>query len=224
LYGALHLSAKGSSEADSMWIARPGLSQCSRMARRAAQLEAEALVQAKPQPSASVPWAVMQNHRVSRHALTRRVHMDVAIGSTPPRRMVIGLYGNAVPKTAFNFHSLCIGSGGRGYKGTTFHRVIPGFMAQGGGAADSALGGTFADESFELLHADIGTLSMANYGKDTNLAQFFITFGAMKHLDGKHVVFGAVLEGLDVLTAIERSGSRSGTPSVPITITDCVAI
>ena len=128
---------------------------------------------------------------------THRVFFDVAIGDSDSGRLVLGLHGDVVPKTVENFVALVLGTARGGYKGTALHRIMPGFMAQGGDftrgdgtGGDSIWGGTFDDENFELAHEEAGTLSMANYGKNTNKAQFFITFKPTPHLDGKHVVFG----------------------------------
>ena len=105
---------------------------------------------------------------------------------------------------------------------------MPKFMIQGGDftrgdgtGGDSLAGGTFADENFKLRHSHAGTLSMANYGKDTNKAQFFITTVPTPHLDGKHVVFGRVVRGMDVVRKVEAVGSRSGKPSALVRIDDC---
>lgn len=167
--------------------------------------------------------------------ITQKVFFDLEIDGEDAGRIIFGLYGNAAPRTVANFVSLSDGSAGyaRGgepmtYKGTQFHRVIAKFMAQGGdftrgdgSGGESIYGRTFEDESFELKHSKPYQLSMANSGPDTNGSQFFITFDEMPHLDGKHVVFGEVIDGWKVVKDLERCGTKTGEPKKSPTIKDC---
>ncbi|KAK2947786.1 putative Peptidyl-prolyl cis-trans isomerase B [Blattamonas nauphoetae] len=146
-----------------------------------------------------------------------RVYMDISIGGQPAGRLVFQLYSDKLPKTCENFRCLCTGEKGFGYANSSFHRVIRGFMAQGGDftrgngtGGKSIYGDRFADEGFPVKHTKRGQLSMANAGPNTNGSQFFITFVQTPHLDGKHMVFGELVEGMNVLDAIEKNPTQPG--------------
>ena len=166
-------------------------------------------------------------------AITSRAYFDIAIDGKDQGRIVLGLHGNVVPKTVQNFEALCRGDTldkhnnnmPLRYEGSTFHRIIPSFMIQGGdftrhdGTGGQSIYGTkFADENFQLKHAGVGILSMANAGRHTNGSQFFITTAPTPHLNGRHVVFGVVLEGWEVVKAVEACGSSSGAPQKRVVI------
>ncbi|ETW76058.1 hypothetical protein HETIRDRAFT_481579 [Heterobasidion irregulare TC 32-1] len=153
------------------------------------------------------------------------VYFDIAINDAPAGRITFKLYDDVVPKTAKNFRELATGQHGYGYQGSSFHRIIPNFMLQGGDftkhngtGGKSIYGEKFADENFQLKHTKPGILSMANAGKNTNGSQFFITTVVTNWLDGAHVVFGEVLEGFELVKKIEGLGSQSGSPKAKVTI------
>merc|ERR1711935_139419 len=166
--------------------------------------------------------------------VTQKVFFDVEIDGKAAGRIIFGLFGDDVPKTAANFAHLCEGdkgttSGGKPlhFKGSPFHRIIPGFMAQGGDitqgngmGGESIYGNKFADENFKLKHTKPYLLSMANAGPNTNGSQFFIASEKTSWLDGTHTVFGEVLEGKDVVKALEAVGSQSGKTNKPASISD----
>merc|ERR1711957_608529 len=149
--------------------------------------------------------------------ITEQVFFDVSVGGEKAGRIVMGLYGKQVPDTVENFRCLCTGEKGEGkqgkplhFKGSSFHRIIPGFMCQGG---DFTAGdGTGGESIFGEKFAD----------ENTNGSQFFITVKTTPHLDGKHVVFGEVVEGYDtVVKKLEKLGSSAGSPEKPVVIDDC---
>ncbi|GMF25310.1 unnamed protein product [Phytophthora lilii] len=177
--------------------------------------------QARPHPSDKMP--------------NPQVFFDMTVGGAPTGRITFELFADKVPKTAENFRALCTGEKGVGrsgkplhYKGSSFHRVIPNFMCQGGDftrgngtGGESIYGEKFPDENFLLKHKGEGILSMANAGPNTNGSQFFICTVETSWLDGKHVVFGRVVDGMDVVKAIEAVGSQSGQTKKPVVVANC---
>jgi len=168
--------------------------------------------------------------------VTTRCFFDIAINGKRTGRIVFGLFGAHVPKTVENFRALCTGEEGVSaisgkpltYKGNCFHRIVKGLALQGGDftlqngqGGESVYGLTFEDEAFGIPHDAPGTLSMANRGPNTNGSQFIITKVPTPGLDGKHVVFGRVIEGMDVLDACDAVGTEGGGPLGQVSIIDC---
>ncbi|XP_026194563.1 peptidyl-prolyl cis-trans isomerase FKBP62 [Cyclospora cayetanensis] len=165
-----------------------------------------------------------------------RVFMDIRVGDKPVKRVAIALYQDTVPRTAENFRALCVGEAEKGadgsaltFKNSAFHLIIKGLMMQGGDingkGGESIYGEKFNDEAFVDKHLHRGQLSMANTGPNTNSSQFFIIFGSAPHLDGKHVVFGEIVEGLELLDQVEEVPTDGADkPEVPVVIEDCGAL
>ncbi|MFJ3660250.1 peptidylprolyl isomerase [Streptomyces sp. NPDC090119] len=157
--------------------------------------------------------------------MSDNVYFDITINDEPAGRIVFRLFDDVVPKTAKNFRELATGEHGFGYAGSPFHRVIPQFMLQGGDFTNgngtggkSIYGEKFADENFNLRHDRPYLLSMANAGPNTNGSQFFVTTVVTPWLDGKHVVFGEVVEGQEIVDRVEGLGSGSGAPKAKVAV------
>ena len=202
---------------------------------RAAKVKAweagEKIKEKHPERADLDAWMAKQCAKTKSQALAVRgnpkVFFDVTMDGEAAGRIVMQLRKDIVPKTADNFRQLCPGEPGYGYKGCPFHRVIPGFMCQGGDFTNqngtggkSIYGEKFADENFDLVHGGFGTLSMANAGPNTNGSQFFICLDDTPWLNGKHVVFGKVVSGAETIRAMAAVGSQSGATSQPVRIVD----
>ncbi|XP_072050635.1 uncharacterized protein [Amphiura filiformis] len=157
-----------------------------------------------------------------------RCFFEVSANGKPMGKITFELHKDVVPHTAENFRALCTKEKGFGYEGSAFHRIIPGFMCQGGDftrgdgtGGKSIYGNKFKDENFKLKHDKPGLLSMANAGPNTNGSQFFITVAQTPWLDGAHVVFGKVVSGMDVVKEMEKNGTQGGNTRQKIVIDKC---
>ena len=164
-----------------------------------------------------------------------KVYLNIKAGPKDLGQIIIKLFTNNVPKTCENFRILCSGERGYtrtgkklSYKDSPFHRIIPGFMIQGGDIENgdgtgkmSIHGESFEDESFLIQHNKPGIVSMANSGPDSNGCQFFIITNPQPHLDRKHVAFGQVIHGMDIIKKLEEFGTEDGTPKTKVIISDC---
>ncbi|KZT56205.1 peptidyl-prolyl cis-trans isomerase-like protein [Calocera cornea HHB12733] len=167
--------------------------------------------------------------KLKRNFLNRHAFFDISIDGTPVGRITISLRDDVVPQTAQNFAQLCMAPPGVGYRGTVFQTIVPGWAARGGDTngrgGRSIWGSDFADENFNLPYLGRGVLAMNNPGPNRNGSQFFITLsndaGQLAHLQGRHVAFGSVQSGWEVLDAIEQCGSASGTPGHSVMIYNC---
>ena len=164
-----------------------------------------------------------------------RVFLEISIDGEKQGRIIIELFADKVPTTCENFRVLCTGEKGVGrsgaklhYKGCKFHRIIPHFIVQSGdfvkndGSSNECIyGPKFPDENFVVKHSEPGIVSCANSGRNSNGCQFFITLIKAPWLDGRHVAFGKVVEGMDIVEKIQGCGSSSGSPKQTVEISDC---
>lgn len=194
----------------------------------ASENKVQATSQTQSEPKSTRELAEIASKERERHPIptvTNKVFFDLARGDEDLGRVVLGLYGDFAPITVENFLKLSTGAYGFGYKGSIFHRVIDDFMIQGGDydgqGGKSIYGSRFDDETFALRHDSEGILSMANAGPNTNGGQFFITLKPTPWLDGHHVVFGAVQDGMDVVKDVGHSKTQKDQPVVPIVIKNC---
>jgi len=194
------------------------------------------IAKAKP----NQPWDCLFLDEID-DSITHHVFMDISISGVPAGRVVFGLYGKACPRTVENFRCLCTGERGSvkmskkhrlrlHYKGTSFHRVLPGLLCQGGdlthdpngGGGCSIYGAVFDDENFKIKHTGEGQLLMANFGvANNNHSQFAIPLSKIKEFDTRHVIFGKVTSGMEVLKAMELEGAGDGVPTRPVVIDEC---
>lgn len=185
--------------------------------------------QSKPE-SDNIPVEIVDSNKQETVARKSKpqVYLTIKIGKQQVGKVIIELRSDVVPMTCTNFLELCSHEKGFGYRGSKFHRIIPGFMCQGGDFTNhngtggkSIFGKKFQDENFVLKHTKPGTMSMANSGPNTNGSQFFICTEKTEWLDGKHVVFGEVIDGMDIVRQMEACGTKDGKPSKQVEIVDC---
>lgn len=174
--------------------------------------------------------AVLSSCDAATYRVTSQVYMKFRHGTQPLGKVVFGLFGEDAPKTVENFRQLCIdGVDGMSYTGTYIHRIIERFLIQGGdvvsgdgNGAISIYGPFFEDENTSINHTGPGFLGMANRGPDTNGCQFYVTAMATPWLDGKHTIFGKVVEEQGIIHAIEKVKTDSDdSPLKPVVITEC---